>query len=299
MSFHQLITRWLAAQAMQAVKKEILHGPEEENAASENEPKQLSCDDVSSDAAAPELPVVDIGFVFAMPMEAAGIADVLKRSKTTKADGRVFRTGFLGKYRVALVESGVGQEKAGRAAEVLLDVFQPKRLISAGYGGGLTRRLKRFAVCFPEIVVRQEDGDTLDLTEVVPKRLDVPARDKLGLLTTDFVVASPKQKLELGKATGAEIVDMETFAVADVCRRREIPFLAARIILDTAEEQLPGDVQRILKNAEVGGARLVGSVLGSLFKRPSSILDLYSLKERALKATDRLAKQLVEELRIS
>ena len=308
MSFQRLITQWLAARAVEAVKRQAV----QEIFSSSDAPasdlsventKPLTCGDnpehETSDSP-PEKPVVDIGFVFAMPMEAAGIADRLKQKKTTQGDGRTFHTGMFGGYRVALVESGVGQEKAGAATEVLIDVFEPKRILSTGYGGGLAKRLKRFNVCFPEMLMRQSDGARLDLSEPVPKLVaqaeSGPIEGKLVLLTTDHVVASPKEKRSLGLKTGAELVDMETFAVAEVCRKHDVPFLSLRIILDTAEEELPQDVQRIMKNAEIGGARLAGTVLGSLFSRPSSMIDLFSLKQRALEATDRLAKRIAVEL---
>jgi adenosylhomocysteine nucleosidase len=210
----------------------------------------------------------DIGFVFAMPMEAAGVVDRLKEAKKTQGNGRTFYTGLFCNYRVVVVESGVGQTKAKEATEVLFDVFQPKRILSAGYAGGLSERLKRFNVCLPEIVIRESDGKKISLSQPVPEIIQETVSEKLILLTTDFVVHSEKQKQVLGKKNNAELVDMETFAVAEVCRNRRIPFLAVRIILDTVQEQLPQDIQRILKNTEKGRARLVGSVLGSLFSRP-------------------------------
>lgn len=300
-----MIVRWLAAQAVARVKGEVIsaalgtHEPETDAA---EEPKQLGCDEApaeSSPSSPPEKPVVDIGFVFAMPMEAAGIADRLKQKKTTRGKHCLFHTGLWGKYRVAVVESGVGQEKAARATEVLLDVFEPRRVLSAGYGGALSERLKPFSVCFPEWLVRQSDGAVLDVTEPIPRPVEkaaLPISGRLALLTADFVVATPQRKRALGRDTGAELVDMETFAVAEVCRSRAVPFLPVRIILDTTGEELPRDVQHIMKSAEAGGVRLVGSVLGSLFRRPSAMLDLFSLKQRALSATDRLAKRIATEL---
>jgi adenosylhomocysteine nucleosidase len=258
---------------------------------------------------------VEVGFVFAMPMEAAGVADVLKQSQTTKGNGRTFHTGNFHGFRVALVESGVGQENARRAANVLIDVFQPKRLISAGYAGGLTKRLKQFNVCFPEVLIRESDGKMLYVSNSIPENIELlpdsekvssnsnkissgsaKLNGKLILLTTDEVVDSPKHKLLLNRQTGAELVDMETFAVAEVCQKNRIPMLAVRIILDTADEQIPQDIQRLLKNVKKGNARLIGSVLGSICSRPSSILDLFSLRQRALRATDKLAKHIAIEL---
>jgi adenosylhomocysteine nucleosidase len=329
LSFQQFILRWLASQVIRKAKTEILktsentpsNSPKHSESPSKylespSEPlsvsKQLCC--VKDSECCVKEPEeleesgVDLGFVFAMPMEAAGVADVLKQSQTTQGDGRTFHTGFFHGYRTAVVESGVGQENAGRAANVLIEVFKPKRLISAGYAGGLAKRLKQFNVCFPEILVRESDGKTLYVSNSIPENIGTLAdykktssvseklNGKLILLTTDVVVGSPKQKLLLYHQTGAELVDMETFAVADVCQKRRIPMLAVRIILDTADEQIPKDIQRILKNAEKGVARLTGSVLGSICSRPSSMLDLFSLRQRALRATDKLAKHIAIEL---
>jgi adenosylhomocysteine nucleosidase len=322
LSFQQFILRWLASQVIRKAKTELLKTSEDtppkspkhsespsKHLESPSEPlsvsKQLCCVNDSEEL---EESGVDLGFVFAMPMEAAGVSDVLKQSQTTQGDGRTFHTGIFHGYRTAVVESGVGQENAGRAADVLIEVFQPKRLISAGYAGGLAKRLKQFNVCFPEILIRESDGKTLYVSNSIPENFETltnnkkvssgseKLNEKLILLTTDFVVGSPGQKLLLHRQTGAELVDMETFAVAEVCQKRRIPMLAVRIILDTADEQIPKDIQRILKNAEKGVARLAGSVLGSICSRPSSMLDLFSLRQRALRATDKLAKHIAIEL---
>ncbi len=289
MSILRLITRMLAAQAVETVKSQaaqaIFSTADATEKNGETEPDEKAA--------------VDIGFVFAMPMEAAGIVDRLERKKTTCGNGRTFHTGLFGNSRVALVESGVGQEKATSATEVLIDVFAPERIVSAGYGGGLSKRLKRFNVCFPEMLIRLSDGARLDLAEPIPKFVEAevgPVKGKLALLTADRVIDTPVEKFSLGRETGAELVDMESFAVAEVCRNRAVPFRAIRVVLDDAEEELPKDMQRILKHAEVGGARLAGSVLGSLFRRPTSLLDLFSLKQRALEAADRLANHIGREI---
>jgi adenosylhomocysteine nucleosidase len=276
MSFQQLITRWLTAQATEAVKKEIF-------SSSSPEPgTEIACSEEAD-----SLPT-DIGFVFAMPMEAAGIVDRLTDRQTTIGDGRKFHTGKLRKFRVAVVESGVGQKKAASATEVLIDTFHPRRLVSAGYSGALSEEQKRFAIRIPSVVVRESDGQTIELGSETD--------DSVRLLTTDFVVATAKRKKSLGEKHQAALVDMETFAVAERCREHGVPFLSVRIVLDTATESLPKDVHRIMKSAERSTARLAGSVLGSLFSRPSALLDLYTLKERALDATDRLAKRIYSEI---
>ncbi len=287
----RLVTQWLAAQALHSVKEQAIRSAF--SSLGEPETKTELAEPLSANHH------VDVGFVFAMPMEAAGIVDRLKQKKTTRGDGRVFHAGIFAGRRVVVVESGVGQEKAAAATEALIGVFAPKRILSAGYAGGLLKRLKQFTVCIPEVLVRSSDGRRLDLSHPVPQHFAEDGHsveNKLALLTVDRVIATPTEKNTLGQTTGAELVDMETFAVAEVCRRHAVPFLSIRIILDAAEEELPKDVQRILKHAETGGARLVGSLLGSLVARPKAMLDLLSLKQRALNATDRLAKHIEAEL---
>ena len=276
MSIQQFIVRWLTARVTKAVKEELFSPKPGTELVPDG-----GCDEADS-------LIADIGFVFALPMEAAGIVDRLTDRKTTIGGGRKFYTGRLGKYRVVVVESGVGQEKAGRAAAALIDTFHPKRLISAGYSGALSAGPKRFAIRIPNVVIRESDGKCIELQP----ETDVSVR----LLTTDFVVATPKRKKSLGEKHQAALVDMETFAIAECCQERGVPFRSVRIVLDTVNEALPKDVQRIMRSAEHSTARLTGSVLRSLFSRPSALIDLYTLKERALDASDRLAKRIFKEM---
>ena len=238
---------------------------------------------------------VDTGFVFALRQESVGILDRLKRARTTRGNGLTFHTGKLDDMAVTIVLSGVGQKNAEEATNVLLDVFAPKLICSAGYAGGLSSRLKQSNLCVPEQVIRASDMHALDLSNSIPLKT-LPMPDKLTLLTVNDVVESPKQKRTLHEQTGAELVDMETFAVAEVCRGREVPFLSIRVILDAVEDQIPRDIANILENMGKGTFRFSGSLFGSVWSRPSVVFDLVSLKRRAFTATERLAKFTVAEL---
>ena len=59
------------------------------------------------------------------------------------------------------------------------------------------------------------------------------------LLTASEVVASPRDKAQLGAATGALAVDMESAWVGDVCWRHATPFLAVRAVVDGVGDTLP------------------------------------------------------------
>jgi len=238
---------------------------------------------------------VDIGFVFALQQESVGVLDRMKHVRTTCGDGWTFHTGKIEHKTAALVLSGVGQKKAEEAAQVLLDVFAPKIICSAGFAGGLTDRLKRSKICVPEQVVRESDGQVLNLSNLIPTKTE-PKQNMLTLITVNEVAASPKQKRNLYGRTGAELVDMETFAVAEVCRAREIPFRSFRVILDAVDDRIPKDIAKILDNVGKGVPHFSGILLGSFFSRPSVVIDLVSLKRRAFTAAERLAQFTVAEL---
>ena len=87
------------------------------------------------------------------------------------------------------------------------------------------------------------------------------------ILTADRVVRLPDDKRSLFERYGALAVDMETFAVAEVCARCQTPFASIRAINDTADESLPRDVEYLL-NQKTGAARL-GAAIGSMLNRPS------------------------------
>ena len=239
---------------------------------------------------------VDRGFVFALRQEAVGILDRLKHVQKTRGNGWTFYTGTIEGMSVAVVVSGVGQNNAEDAATVLTDVFEPKLICSAGYAGGLSSRLKQFNLCVPEQVIRESDGHALDLSDPIPRKT-LPMSKKLTLMTVNDVVALPTHKRRLHERTGAELVDMETFAVADVCRTRKIPFCSLRVVLDTVDDQIPKDIAKILDTMDKGVSRFSGTIFGSLWSRPSVVLDLVSLKKRAFIATERLAPFAIGELR--
>ena len=245
------------------------------------------------------IPTVDIGFVFALRQESVGILDRLKNLRKTRGNGRVFYTGkmdagTIGSLSIALVHSGVGQKNAEEATKILIDVFAPQAVCSAGYAGGLSPRLKRFTICVPEQILRKSDCQTLDVSVPIPK-ITPQMPEKLTLLTVNDVVELPAQKRILHEQTGAELVDMETFAVADVCRCCGVPFFSFRVILDAIDDRIPRDIACILKHAGVSTLRLSGAVLGSVCLRPSAVLDLFSLKRRAYAAAERLAQFTLRE----
>jgi adenosylhomocysteine nucleosidase len=236
-------------------------------------------------------PTCDFALVFALAVESGGLVDLLSEVSVVRGDGFKVRRGLRHSRTIALAESGAGRANAAKAAHALIDAYRPRWLFSAGFAGALAPELQHGQVIVArEIVDTAGQAWTGDPQHIPPWLSDVPGVRVDRLLCVDHVVRSPEEKLSLGRKHQALAADMESLAVALVCEERKVPFLAVRAISDAVEDRLPAEVEHLL-DQKTTAARL-GSALGSIWRRPGSIKDLWQLKESALAASDRLGRLL-------
>lgn len=233
----------------------------------------------------------DVGFVFALGMEAGGLDDLISGATVLKGDGFVARRGSLAGRRVVSIVSGPGRQRAAKATEALIAGHRPRWIVSAGLAGGLVAELRHADVVYADRVCLV-DGTAVDLP--VDERLALWLGERKiargAVLTVDRVVRRAEDKRQLGLRTTALVVDMETAAVVEVCRRRGVPARAFRAVVDTVDDELPPDVERLLEQPST--AAKLGAALGTVWRRPGSARDLWNLQQRALVASDALARAL-------
>jgi len=276
MLLRHLVTHWIKTQAAQTAREAAMDAAKQHLA---GQPEQ----DVAEDA--PPTPC-DIGVVFALGIESGGLLDLLQGVVGIKGFGFTAYEGGLHGRQVVLMESGPGQEQAARATAALIDGHHPAWVISAGFAGGLNPELKRNDIVVADQVALPDGGQlTIEMRMPRGPRLHVGR-----LLTVDEIVEHPAEKQRLGANHAAIAVDMETFAVADVCAQQKTRFISVRVISDGVEDQLPPEIEHLLHQKSWGGK--LGAVAGSIFRRPGSVKDMWQLKERAIVASDTLAKFL-------
>ena len=235
-----------------------------------------------SKAAGPDLAHADIGLVCALPLEIAPFIERCEKVRKYTGGDFVFRGGRYDSIRIAAVETGVGFARARRATQSLLDAHSPPWILSVGFSGSL-----RADICVGQIVVATSISDvhgqslTLDVS--------VPAEPEKGLhvgpiVNTDAIVRTVDEKQQLAEQTGA--VDLESLAVAQVCRDRGVPFMAVRVISDDMSRDLPPEILSLF--GTTGTVRL-GAAVTALWKRPASGKDMWAMRESARKAALKLA----------
>ncbi len=234
-----------------------------------------------------------VGLVFALGNESGCLEDLLEGSVAIRGSDFVFREGGWKGRHVIVVRSGSGASNAARATEALIDGHQPRLVISAGFASTLCPELKRNDILVADRLLTTEGGTVaLQWPQALSGALAQPGVHRGGLLSSARAVRLPDEKQSLFQRYAALAVDGETFAVAAACLRRDVPFRSLRVINDTLEEALPGDVQHLL-DQKTSAAR-VGAALGAIWNRPASAKDLYRLQENALVASQRLARFLTQ-----
>lgn len=288
MVLRYFLRQWLGTLAQRKVRETVVHAARQ-SLHETAEAAQRQAED-------PELRRCDVGLVFALGIEAGGLEDLLADVVTIRSPGIAVRLGRLGARRVALVQSGPGGEAAARAAAALISAHQPAWLFSAGFAGGLDARLRKHDILMANKVCCPDGRHFLLDLKVDPAGLAASPGVHLGsLLTTDHIVRLAGEKRELGEKYHALGVDMETFAVAEICHREKVPLLAVRIISDAVGDELPKDLDRLMRQPTA--VRKAGAVMGAVMNRPGSVKDMYKLKEDALLASDKLARFLQSMIR--
>ncbi len=287
--WQSLLRNWLMAQAKDGLREAASQGAEGRTASAPTEPVKTAAEHGPPEA---QREVCHVGVVFALGIEAGGLADLLAGVVRTQAAGLVFREGGLDGRRVVLVESGVGRDAAERATQALILGHQPQWIISAGYAGGLSDRVAQGDfVLADEIVDSQGRSLAIDF-KLAPDALKLMPHVHVGrLVTVNQVVARAEDKRSLGARHGALAVDMETMGAAEACRSDKIRFLSVRVVTDAVDRTLPDDIDYLVKRKSTAGR--LGAAAGAILRRPSSVKDMWQLKEDALVASDRLARFLV------
>jgi adenosylhomocysteine nucleosidase len=186
----------------------------------------------------------------------------------------------LGPWDETLVAvSGIGCSLAGAAARTLIE-SRVSALMTFGLAGGLDPSLETGCIVLPgELISR--DGARFHTSQLWRERIVAALGSSMAvtqstLLTSPAAIDTPTAKAAAFRDTGAAAVDMESVAVAEVAAIHKLPFIAVRVIVDTATDVLPPAVLA----ASRAGRVQIGRLLAGLIVAPGEIAALIRLALR-------------------
>jgi adenosylhomocysteine nucleosidase len=275
-----MLLRWLVNNYLRDAAEQVVRQTITDVTARPNQDPSSGADDADLNC--------EIAVIFALGIEAGPLVDTLQDAASTKRQHLIEHAGTLAGRLAVIAEAGVGQQSAATATREIIRAYEPKWVISAGFAGSMAEDVHRGHLLMANSVMNAA-GDNLAIELRMPPQ---PRLHAGRLLTVDSIIRTAAQKRELGAQHQALACDMETFAVAQECARANTKFLSVRIISDGLDDELPKEVEQLLKEKNL--AKQAGLALHALFKRPGAALDLWKLRDEAHKAADRLAKFLLQ-----
>ena len=179
--------------------------------------------------------------------------------------------------------TGIGRRNAAHSIREAIAAVQPKRVITAGFAGGLNPALRTGAVLYED-----------DEADFGPELEDLGAR-KGTFYCHRRVATTAQEKAELWKSSGADAVEMESSVIRTICREFGIPSVTVRVISDDARQDLPLDFNALMSSEDrIHLLKLLGAVL----RQPSRIPKLIQFQRQTVEAARRLGAVLEELVRV-
>jgi len=220
--------------------------------------------------------------------------------------GTLFLESLLGGEKILVVKSGIGPKKAKSAAKQILKRCLPSVVISIGAAGALDPELSLGDCVIIGNVLRisknlQKEENKFTCDEAFSQKalscikIGSSSVIKGDCLTTRAFIHLKDMKKNLFSTYNAQVIDMESSALAEVFCSEKIPFIDIRIISDTADHDVidMNILHRIKKNSGIVGLILY------FMKSPKEVISAWRFRialNRASIQIGEITETLVREL---
>jgi len=197
----------------------------------------------------------------------------------------------LSSHVLFVAETGLGVENAGKVFLSLLRSGRPDAAVSLGYCGALTHESSVGDVIWASSVYlidgqnveRLSLPDSTGLLEALSLR--VPIRSGTFLTMKDWRKKGELLPL-LDPGMALPVCDMETFAIARLCRDQKLPFYGLRAVSDPAGKDLGFDPRSV---CDSGGTYRLGLALKLFLTRPRLMAQAMELRRTSKIASRNLS----------
>lgn len=198
-----------------------------------------------------------VGIIVAMQEELEEILNIMETREEKEIYEILYVEGIIEGKEVIVVKSGVGKVNAARTAQILIDKLNVKSIINVGSAGALNPDLNIGDIVIAEKLIQHDFditafnhkkgyitgvGDYIYCDKNLIKKIQEARENinsneyniKIGIIASgDIFCTDTTMKENIHNKFGADCVEMEGAAIAQVCYLDKIPFIVIRSISDT------------------------------------------------------------------
>lgn len=230
--------------------------------------------------------MMKVGIISAVENELAPILDVLKNPRLRDKAGLKIYEGSIDGVEAAAVVCGVCKVNAAMTAQILIDFCGVDIIINSGTAGGMDACLGLFDTVIATEVGYHDvdfmflrdyhphfdnpyfvtDARLINAAKQAAEKLETGGKIHFGRMMTGEAFITDEGRPEINRLYSPMSVDMETAAIAHVCKLNAIPFMSVRSITDTADHSGVGEFEENCKRASVVSKDVTLAIIRELNK---------------------------------
>ncbi len=200
-----------------------------------------------------------------------------------KEEAAEFKKKSLPALNAEILLTGIGTRNAAEALYPVLEKRTFSRVLTCGFAGALNPDFKIGEVLFDE-----------DCEGKLSEALRATGARAAKFHCAKRVAITVAEKSELRRTTGADVVEMESAMIRQICRERKVSSATVRVISDTADEDLPLDFNALMTaDYQLSSMKLTMA----LMKSPGAVPRLMELQRNTQLGAQKLADVLESLLR--
>ena len=229
-----------------------------------------------------------IGIIGAMEEEVAALKEKMDINGVVKKASMEFYRGTLQGKQAVVVRSGIGKVNAGLCTQILIDLFDAKKVINTGIAGSLDARINIGDIVISTEAVQHDmdatqfgypigqiprmetfgfpaDEEMVRVAKEACEKVNPEIRVFTGrVVTGDQFVASREVKDRIKENFGGLCTEMEGAAIAQAAWLNKVPFVIIRAISDKADDSAEMDYPTFEAQAIIHSVRLTEEMIRRL-----------------------------------
>lgn len=174
--------------------------------------------------------------------------------------------------------TGMGRRNAAESIREAVAAVEPECVLTCGFAGGLNPELTLGSIVFD-----------YDFDAGVEKALLETGAIPAKFYCSKRVATTVQEKRALWESTGADVVEMESSVIRNLCHEWKIPSATIRVISDAAHDDLPLDFNALMTSDDrIHFGKLALVILAS----PRKIPQLIAFQRQTMTAAKELGRVL-------